>query len=80
MPEIIEQYYAPLLKGHGFIPDPDNQQYGSLGISWKLSPEIGEGSYWTYGQKDLYDIKIHNFSRGLSAGILPARVFEHHPL
>mgnify|MGYP007130415672 CR=1 FL=1 len=21
MPEIIEQYYAPLLKGHGFIPD-----------------------------------------------------------
>lgn len=53
MPEIIEQYYAPLLKGHGFIPDPDNQQYGSLGISWKLSPEIGEGSYWTYGQKDL---------------------------
>ena len=62
MPEIIEQYYAPLLKGHGFIPDPDNQQYGSLGISWKLSPEIGEGSYWTYGQKDLYDIKIHNFS------------------
>ena len=27
MPEIIEQYYAPLLKGHGFIPDPDNQQY-----------------------------------------------------
>lgn len=62
MPEIIEQYYAPLLKGHGFLPDPDNQQYGSLGISWKLSPEIGEGSYWTYGQKDLYDIKIHNFS------------------
>ena len=62
MPEIIEQYYAPLLKGHGFIPDPDNQQYGSLGISWKLSPEIGEGSYWTYGQKDLYDIKIHNFT------------------
>lgn len=62
MPEIIEQYYAPLLKGHGFIPDPDNQQYGSLGISWKLSPEIGEGFYWTYGQKDLYDIKIHNFS------------------
>lgn len=62
MPEIIEQYYAPLLKGHGFIPDPDNQQYGSLGISWKLSPEIGEGFYWTYGQKDLYDIKIHNFT------------------
>ena len=33
-----------------------------MGLCWKLSPEIGEGSYWTYGQKDLYDIKIHNFS------------------
>ena len=50
MPEIIEQYYAPLLKGHGFIPDPDNQQYGSLGISWKLSPEIGESPKWLEAQ------------------------------
>ena len=51
-----------MLKGHGFTPDPDDHQYGALGICWKLSPEIGEGSYWTYGQKDLYNIKIHNFS------------------
>ncbi len=33
-----------------------------MGLCWKFSQEIGEGSYWTYGQKDLYDIKIHNFS------------------
>ncbi len=62
MPEIIEPYYVSMLKGHGFTPDPDDHQYGALGLCWKLSPEIGEGSYWTYGQKDLYDIKIHNFS------------------
>ena len=62
MSEIIDKFYTPLLTGHGFIPDPDNQQYGALGICWKLSPEVGEGTYWTYGQKDLYDIKIHNFS------------------
>ena len=62
MPEIIEPYYVSMLKGHGFTPDPDDYQYGALGLCWKLSPEIGEGSYWTYGQKDLYDIKIHNFS------------------
>ena len=62
MSEIIDQFYTPLLIEHGFIRDSDNQQYGALGICWKLSPEVGEGTYWTYGQKDLYDIKIHNFS------------------
>ena len=62
MSEITEPYYVSMLKGHGFTPDPDDHQYGALGICWKLSPEIGEGSYWTYGQKDLYNIKIHNFS------------------
>ena len=53
MSEIIDQFYTPLLIEHGFIRDPDNQQYGALGDCWKLSPEVGEGSYWTYGQKDL---------------------------
>ena len=62
MSEIIDQFYTPLLIEHGFIHDSDNQQYGALGDCWKLSPEVGEGTYWTYGQKDLYDIIIHNFS------------------
>ena len=62
MSEIMEPYYVSMLKSHGFTPDPDDHQYGALGLCWNLSPEIGEGSYWTYGQKDLYDIKIHNFS------------------
>ena len=60
MPEMTEPYYVSMLKGHGFTPDPDDHQYGALGLCWKISQEIGEGSYWTYGQKDLYDIKIHN--------------------
>ena len=62
MSEMIEQYYVSMLKSHGFTPDPDDHQYGALGLCWKLSPEIGDGSYWAYGQKILYDIKIHNFS------------------
>ena len=37
MSEIIDKFYTPLLTGHGFIRDPDNQQYGDLGICWKLS-------------------------------------------
>lgn len=48
MSEIIDQLYAPLLAEHGFIRDSDNQQYGALGICWKLSSEVGEGTYWTY--------------------------------
>ncbi|MDO4293133.1 MAG: AraC family transcriptional regulator [Eubacteriales bacterium] len=62
MSEIIECFYAPLLEENGFTREPENRQYGSLGDCWRLSGEIGEGTYWTYGQKDLYDIKIHNFS------------------
>lgn len=31
MSEIIDKFYTPLLTGHGFIRDPDNQQYGDLG-------------------------------------------------
>ena len=46
MSEIIDQFYTPLLIEHGFIRDPDNQQYGALGDCWKLSPEVGEGTYW----------------------------------
>ena len=80
MSEIIDQFYTPLLIEHGFIHDPDNQQYGALGDCWKLSPEVGEGTYWTYGQKDLYDIKIHNFflPRRFHVGMFPAGMFEYH--
>lgn len=60
--DIIEDYYSPLLKKHGFFPEPKNYEYGKMGVCWRLSPELGEGTYWTYGQKDLFDIKIHNFS------------------
>ena len=30
MSEIIDQFYTPLLIEHGFIRDPDNQQYGAF--------------------------------------------------
>ena len=33
MSEIIDRFYTPLLIEHGFIRDPDNQQYGALGGS-----------------------------------------------
>lgn len=61
MSEIIDQLYAPLLAEHGFIRDSDNQQYGALGICWKLSPEVGEGTYWTYGRKTYTILKFTIF-------------------
>ena len=30
MSEIIDQFYTPLLIEHGFIRDPDNQQYWGI--------------------------------------------------
>ena len=61
MSEIIDQFYTPLLIEHGFIRDLDNQQYGALGDCWKLSPEVGEGTYWTYGQKTYMIFKSITF-------------------
>ena len=31
-------------------------------MCWKLSEEVGTGYYWTYGQDDLFDIRIHDFA------------------
>ncbi len=61
MTDIIEDIYGPMLIEHGFIPEPDNHRFGTTGMCWRLSREIGEGFYWTYGQRDLFDIKIHDF-------------------
>lgn len=61
MQDIIQDVYTPLLIEHGFTPEPDNDRFGPVGLCWRLSEQIGEGHYWTYGQKDLFDIKIHDF-------------------
>lgn len=61
MQDIIQDVYTPLLIEHGFTPEPDNDRFGPVGLCWRLSEQIGEGYYWTYGQKDLFDIKIHDF-------------------
>lgn len=55
---ILTDYYKPLLESNHFIPVENNGRFNPIGQCWKLSPEIGEGFYWVYAQKDLYDIKI----------------------
>ena len=58
--EILKKYDA-LLTERSFLPAPDCDQFGPAGSCWQLSPELGGGHYWIYAQKDLFDIKIHDF-------------------
>ena len=57
----LEQQYGQAMEEHGFIPDPENRRYGSMGLCWRHSFRQGGGFFWTYGQQDLYTIKIHDF-------------------
>jgi AraC-like DNA-binding protein len=59
--DIISDCYQPLLEKQGFSQIQDNGGWNSTGVCWRLSSEIGEGFYWIYAQKDLFDIKIHDF-------------------
>lgn len=61
MTDVIEELYAPMLLKSGFVQEPDNDRFGQMGTCWKINNEFGSGYYWTYGQKDLFDIKIHDF-------------------
>lgn len=59
--DVIEEMYAPQLQEFGFTPEPSNHRFGSMGLCWRLQESIGEGYYWTYGQQNLFDIRIHDF-------------------
>ena len=53
--------YNTLLTESSFTPVQNCEQYNTEGSCWQLSPEFGGGHYWMYAQKDLFDIKIHDF-------------------
>lgn len=57
----VKAYYEEQFAKRGFLPTLDNYDYCSLGSTWKLSDSIGAGTFWFYGQQDLFDIKIHDF-------------------
>lgn len=57
----VEDFYKKQFEARGFLPDPDNQMYCEIGSTWKLSNKIGAGSFWFYGQQDLFGITIHDF-------------------
>ena len=59
--KILFDYYNTLLTESSFISVPCCKQFNPAGSCWKLSPELGGGHYWLYAQKNLFDIKIHDF-------------------
>ena len=61
MKDIIKEYYHPFLCKYGFTLTSDNNNNNSVGVKWKLSGDMGEGTYWIYTKENLFDIKIHDF-------------------
>lgn len=61
MKDVIKDVYTPVLLQSGFVPEPENDRFCSMGTCWRQTGDHGGGYYWTYGQKDLFDIKIHDF-------------------
>lgn len=59
--KILTDYYNTLLTESSFIPAPCHEKFSPAGSCWTLSPELGGGYYWLYAQKELFDIKIHDF-------------------
>lgn len=60
MNSVLESLSKQIVETNGFAPCNDHP-YGPMGQCWRLSPELGEGFFWVYSEKDLFDIKIHNF-------------------
>jgi len=61
MSSAMEEWNRTIIEPGGFVPYTGEHEYGSTGQCWKLKPEVGEGYFWAYGEKDLFDVKIHNF-------------------
>lgn len=57
-----ETFYMSKLMESGFTEVPSNGSYSPIGRLFQLSGEYGEGFNWIYNQKELYNIKVHNFS------------------
>lgn len=60
MQKTMENWNADIIEPYGFTIC-NTHSYNKSGRCWKLSPELGEGFFWAYGEKDLFDIKIHDF-------------------
>lgn len=58
---VLDEQYAGAMAEHGFVPGAGQRRYGSMGLCWRQAGPGGSGYFWTYGQQDLYMLKIHDF-------------------
>ncbi|HES4526400.1 TPA: helix-turn-helix transcriptional regulator [Streptococcus pyogenes] len=61
MQNILDEFKNEIEKNDFFKKIKTPNEYNSIGTTWEISEEIGTGFYWVYAQKDLFDIKIHDF-------------------
>jgi AraC-like DNA-binding protein len=57
----ISEFYKTQLLESGFHEEPPAEGFCRAGQLYSVPGTLGEGFYWVYAQKDLYDIKIHDF-------------------
>ena len=60
MSDIESRYHTNLLE-YGFKELSTTNELSGIGRLYSVPKEYGEGTYWIYSEKDLYDIKIHDF-------------------
>ncbi len=57
----LNELYQSMLSERGFHANPSLSNYSPCGQTFSLSDGLGKGSYWVYTEKNLFDIKIHDF-------------------
>lgn len=57
-----EKALLQILDNYGFQKIENCDKYNPLGQTWKLAENIGSGYFWSYYLKDMFGIKIHDFS------------------
>lgn len=60
MTDIESKYHTSLLE-LGFCELAPDEKFNATGKLYSVPAALGQGVYWVYSQKDLYDIKIHDF-------------------
>lgn len=57
----VAEFYKRKLLDSSFCEESPNKKFSNVGQLYSVAQDLGEGYYWVYGQKNLYDIKIHDF-------------------
>ena len=57
----IDEFYREWLTSSGFVESKSTHNFSPAGKVYLAPKGVACGYYWVYGEKDLFDIKIHDF-------------------